>query len=308
MSDRETFDRNTRPPSPAMPSGSWDCQVHVYGDPARFAPRRQSAYAPPRAYWEDVHKLATTLGLGYVAIVQASVYGTDHGALVDALQRGPGGTVDGVTYRGIAIIDDEVSDRTLEDLHAAGIRGVRFNFWRRLNVVPTVATFRRTLERTRQFGWHARVHVTEMELLELEEEFKSVTSPIVMDHMGHLPFAGGIDQVGVPIILDLLQRDNWWMMLSHGDRNSSTDAPWDDSLPFARTYYDAAPDRCIWATDWPHPEYPKPPVNDAELVELLFRQLGDVDARRRVLVDNPARLHGETSAAAGPSGKLETTV
>ena len=221
------------------------------------------------------------------------MYGTDHGALLDALSRGPGGTVDGITYRGIAIVDDTVSDRTLEDLHSAGVRGVRFNFWRRLNVVPSVATFRRTLERIQPFGWHARVHVTEPELLELQDEFRSVDVPIVIDHMGHLPFAGGLSQPGVTTVLDLLERSNWWIMLSHGDRNSATDAPWDDSLAFARAYYGAAPDRCVWATDWPHPEYPRTPVNDAELVELLARQIEDPDALRRVLVVNPARLHRE---------------
>jgi predicted TIM-barrel fold metal-dependent hydrolase len=184
-----------------MPVGSWDCQVHVYGDAARFAPRKQSAYSPPRAYFEDVHKLATTLGLSFVSIVQASVYGTDHSALLDALGRRPGGVFDSVTYRGIAIVDDEVSDRTLEDLHAAGVRGARFNFWRYLKVVPSIATFRRSLERIGRFGWHARVHVTEPELLELQDEFRSVTLPIVIDHMGHLPFRDGLDQPGVSIIL-----------------------------------------------------------------------------------------------------------
>ena len=296
MSVRETFIRDTRPPREAPPAGSWDCQVHVYGEPARYPPRRHGAYAPPRAYFEDVHKMARTLGLSFVSIVQASIYGTDHSALLNALSRGSGGMLDGVTYRGIAIVDEEVSERTLEDLHAAGVRGVRFNFWRWLNVVPTISAFRRTLERIAPFGWHARVHVTEPELLELQDEFRSVTTPIVLDHMGHLPFDGGLDQPGALIVLDLLQRNNWWLMLSHGDRNSATESPWSDSLAFARRYYRAAPDRCIWATDWPHPEYPKKPVNDAELVELLFRQLEDPHARKRVLVDNPARLHGEKSS------------
>ena len=292
MTDHETFVRETRAPREAMPPGSWDCQVHVYGDPSRFPPRKQGAYQPPKAYFADVHHMAKTLGLSFVSIVQASLYGTDHGALVEALRLGRDGH-DGVRYRGIAIIDDDVSDRTLEELNEAGVRGVRFNFWKRLNVVPSVSTFHRTLERIVPFGWHARVHVTEPELLELQDEFRKVTSPIVLDHMGHLPFAGGLGQPGLPIIRDLLARDNWWMMLSHGDRNSAGDAPWDDSLIFARAYYGAAPDRCIWATDWPHPEYPKTPVNDAELVELLYRQLQDADARKKVLVDNPARLHGE---------------
>lgn len=290
---KETFVRNTRAPAEPVPAGSWDCQVHVYGDPARFPPRRQGAYAPPSAYFEDVHRMASTLGLNYVSIVQASIYGTDHSALIDALKRGQGGKVDSVTYRGIAIVDDSVSDRMLEDLHAAGVRGVRFNFWKRLNVVPSLPTFRRTLERIAQFGWHARVHVTEDELLELQDEFRSLQCPMVLDHMGHLPFSKGIEQPGVKIALDLLARENWWMMLSHGDRNSATDAPWSDSLPFARAYYQAAPDRCVWATDWPHPEYPKDPVNDAELIELLFRQLEDPEARRKVLAENAARLHQE---------------
>jgi 2-pyrone-4,6-dicarboxylate lactonase len=292
----ETFDRNTRAPAEPVPAGSWDCQVHVYGDSARFAPRRQSAYPPPRAYFEDVHKMARALGLGFVSIVQATVYGTDHGALIDALSRGPGGVVDGIAYRGIAIINDEVSDRTLEDLHAAGARGVRFNFWRRLKIVPTVAEFRRTLERIAPFGWHSRIHVTEPELFELEDELKKVTSPIVLDHMARTPYAGGLGQPTMPIVLDLLRRPNWWMMLSHGDRNSAMESPWSDGIPFARKFYETAPDRCIWATDWPHPEYPKPPVNDAELIELLFRQMEDPEALRKVLVENPARLHGEKAA------------
>lgn len=292
MSERETFVRDTRPPEEAMPSKSWDCQVHVYGDPQRFPPRKQGAYTPPKAYFEDVHKMALTLGLGFVSIVQASLYGTDHGALIEALRRGRDG-LDGVRYRGIAIIDDDVSDKTLEDLNEAGVRGVRFNFWKRLNVVPTLSTFHRTLARIQQFGWHARVHVTEPELFELQDEFRNVKAPIVLDHMGHLAFREGLAQPGVEIVHDLLRRDNWWMMLSHGDRNSATDKPWDDSLEFARSYYSIAPDRCVWATDWPHPEYPKEPINDAELVELLCRQLEDEEARTRVLAVNPARLHGE---------------
>jgi predicted TIM-barrel fold metal-dependent hydrolase len=276
-----------------VPEGSWDCQVHVYGDPRRFPPRKQGAYQPPRAYFDDIHRTAKILGLGYVSIVQASIYGTDHSALLEALARGRDG-LEGVRYRGIGIVDDTVTDRELEDLHAAGMRGVRFNFWKRLNVVPSIPTFRRTLERIGPLGWHARVHVTEPEILELQDEFRAVTNiQIVIDHMGHVPFAGGLGQGGVPAAKDLLARDNWWMMLSHGDRNSSTEAPWADSIELARAYYEIAPGRCVWATDWPHPEYPKTPVNDAELLELLSRQMGDAAALRHVLADNPARLHGE---------------
>ncbi|VCU69236.1 2-pyrone-4,6-dicarbaxylate hydrolase [Pigmentiphaga humi] len=293
MAEKETFVRDTRPPRPKAPPGSWDCQVHVYGDPARFPPRAQSAYAPPRAYFEDVHRMASTLGMGYVSIVQASVYGADHSALLDALSRGDGGVYEGVTYRGIAIVNDDVSDKELLRLHEAGVRGARFNFWRRLNVTPTVPEFLRSIERISQFGWHARVHVTEPELLELQPVFAAAKGTFVIDHMGHLPFADGLQQPGARAILDLLRRENWWVMLSHGDRSSATEHPWDDAIPFTRAYFEAARDRSVWATDWPHPEYPKTPVNDAELVELMHRCLPDAREMEAVFVTNPKRLHGE---------------
>jgi len=293
MRTAETFVRETRSPGIRPPKGAWDCQVHVYGDPVRFPPRSTKAYAPPKACFADVHSMARTLGLQYVSIVQASVYGSDHGALVDALARGTNGHYDGVNYRGIAIVTDEVSDKELHRLHEAGVRGARFNFWKRLNVTPTVAEFRRSLERISQLGWHARVHVTAEELSELYGVFQSVRQPIVLDHQGHLAFSEGLEQPGHKIVLNLLQRENWWIMLSHGDRNSTTEFPWDDALPFAEAYFEAAPDRCVWATDWPHPEYPKTPVNDAELVELIYRCLPDKGAVEKVLATNPARLHRE---------------
>lgn len=295
MSTQENFVRNTRAPQPKLPHGAWDCQVHVYGDPENFPPRATRAYPPPKAYFEDVHKLASRLGMSYVSIVQASIYGTDHSALLDALARGPNGVYEGVTYRGIAIINNDVSDSELLRMHEAGVRGVRFNFWRRLNVVPTVPEFLRSMERIAQFGWHARVHVTPAELMELKEVFEKAKGTLVMDHMGHHPFADGLEQPASRVIRELLQRENWWIMLSHGDRNSATEQPWADAVPFTQAYFNAAPDRAIWATDWPHPEYPKTPVNDAELVELMYRCLPDDEAIRKVFVTNPARLHGEAS-------------
>ncbi len=295
LKNQETFVRETRAPRPKLPIGAWDCQVHVYGDPAQFPPRASRAYPPPKAYFEDVHKLSSALGMSNVSIVQASIYGTDHSALLDALSRGVNGHYDGITYRGIAIVNDELSDSELLRMHEAGVRGVRFNFWRRLNVVPTIPEFLRTMERISQFGWHARVHVTPIELIELQETFQKAKGTFVIDHMGHHPFSDGLDQPASRIVRELLQRENWWIMLSHGDRNSATEQPWDDSVPFTQAYFEAAPDRAIWATDWPHPEYPKTPVNDAELVELMYRCLADEEALHKVFVTNPARLHGETT-------------
>lgn len=294
MSERESFDRATRAPHPAVPAGAWDCQVHVYGDPARFPPRRKAAYSPPKAYFADLHRMAKAIGMSNVSIVQASTYSTDHGALLDALGQGEDGVYDGIRYHGIAIVNDSLSDADLLKLHEAGVRGARFNFWKRLNVVPTIPEFRRSLERIAQYGWHARVHATADELLELGDELAATKGTLVLDHQGHLECGAGLEQPARKVVKRLLERDNWWIMLSGGERNSANDIPWDDAVPFGRSYYPLAPDRCVWATDWPHPEYAKTPINDADLVELLYRYLPDREAVQRVLVDNPARLHGLT--------------
>ncbi|MGD9942009.1 MAG: amidohydrolase [Burkholderiaceae bacterium] len=294
MSEREPFVRTTRAPDPAVPAGAWDCQLHIYGDPARFPPRRQSAYSPLKAWFDDAHLKSKALGMSHVSIVQATSYGIDHSLLLDALGRCRDGVYDGIRYHGVAIVNDSLSDLDLRHLHEAGVRAARFNFWKRLNVAPTLPEFRRSLARIAELGWHARVHATAVELLELGDELAATPGTLVLDHMGHLKCAEGLDQPARKVIKELLARDNWWIMLSSGERDSATDFPWDDAVPFGQSYYALAPERCVWATDWPHAEYPKTPINDADLVELLYRYLPDREAVHRVLVDNPARLHGLT--------------
>lgn len=291
--DREPFSRDTRAPRPPVPAGAWDCQLHIYGDPVRFPPQRKSAYKPLKAWFDDAHAMSKALGMTHVSIVQATSYGSDHSLLLDTLARcRDDGAYDGIHYHGVAIVNDAVSDQQLQALHDAGVRAARFNFWKRLNVAPTIPEFHRSLQRIQQLGWHARVHVTAVELLELQDVFKAAKGNIVLDHMGHLKCAEGLEQPARKVMLGLLERENWWMMLSSGERDSATDFPWDDAVPFGRSYFELAPDRCVWATDWPHAEYPKTPINDADLVELLYRYLPDRDAVHKVLVSNPARLHG----------------
>ncbi len=292
MSQREPFVRDTRSPNPMPPPGAWDCQVHIYGDPERFPPQRKSAYKPLNARFHDVHAMSKAIGMTHVSIVQATSYSTDHSALLDALGNCKNGAYDGIHYHGVAIVNDSLNDSDLLRLHEAGVRAVRFNFWKRFNVAPTLPEFRRSMARINELGWHARVHVTAEELLELADEFKSTKGTMVIDHMGHLKCAEGLQQPARKVITQLLERDNWWIMLSSGERDSATDYPWEDAVPFGRSYYELAPDRCIWATDWPHAEYAKTPINDADLVELLYRYLPDEQAVRQVLVSNPARLHG----------------
>jgi 2-pyrone-4,6-dicarboxylate lactonase len=131
------------------------------------------------------------------------------------------------------------------------------------------------------------------DLLDFCDALKSVRDiPMVIDHLGHVDLSKGVDQPVCRWILDILKRDNWWMMASNGNRDSKMEQGWDDAIPVGRAYIEAAPDRIIWATDWPHPMWTKRMMNDAEEVELLYRYVdNDAGLLQKILVDNPVRLH-----------------
>ena len=262
--------------------------IHLYGDPARYPVRTTDGhYEPPVATLADAEHTHRALGIARTVIVQPTCYLTDHSLLLDVLAEAPR-----ERYRGMALVDDTVSDRDLQRLHDAGIRGARFNFGRAIRLWPTPAEFHRSLERIQALGWYAKVFVFFDELLDLADELRKLRLPVILDHMGGLDFSKGIGQPACRFALDLLRRENWWIMLSNSDRWSATECPWDDSVEFGRAFYDAAPDRCLWGTDWPHVGYTRRMPDDADLVELLFRFLPDAEAKEKVLVRNPARIFG----------------
>ena len=197
-------------------------------------------------------------------------------------------------YRGIGIVDERVSDQELERMHAAGVRGARFNFVRFLTLDQRDAEVRRSMARLRELGWHARLHVNGDDLLANSDLLRSLKDvPMVIDHFGHVGFEGGMDRPVIRWVLDMLKQENWWMMISNGNRDSKMDAGWDDAIPYGKKFIEAAPDRIVWGSDWPHPQWKKRMMNDAEEVELLYRYVdGDKTLLRKMLVDNPARLHG----------------
>ena len=283
MSEFPDFNPNTRKPNVAPPPKSWDAQIHVFGDPARYPAASARIYDPPKGTFEDAQRMHRALGIEHAVIAQATIYGTDHRLLLDVLEGQK-------NYVGVAIIDDSVSDEELMRFHDAGVRGARFNFAKFLGIAPSAATFRRSIDRITELGWFVKIHADGEELVEHADLFQPLTIPVIIDHLGHLDFSKGFDQPGFALIMELLERDNWWMMISNGDRFSLQGFPWDDSIPFAQAFLEAAPDRTIWSTDWPHVRYrPKMP-NDADLLELLYRCVPDAELRRKVLADNPARI------------------
>lgn len=277
---------------PPPPPGSCDCQFHIYDDPARFPPRADTPYQPPDATFADARMTHRAIGFERGVIVHSAIYGSDHRLLLHALEA----LDDRDRYRGIGIVDDTVSDRELERLDAAGVRGTRLNFMRKFTLEQRDDEVRRTIDRIRGLGWHARLHVTGDDLLENADLLSSIKDiPLAVDHLGHVGFEGGLDRPCMTWLLDRLKNENWWMMVSNGNRDSAMESGWNDAIAYGRAFIEAAPDRIIWGTDWPHVQWTKRMMNEVETVDLLYRYVdNDKALLQKILVDNPARLHGFT--------------
>lgn len=288
----KSWDRNTRMPSPPPPPKSCDCQFHIYGDTAKYPLSPDAAYDAIDASFQDAVGMHKALGFERGVIVHSQVYGPDHRLLLDTLENLPP-ELKG-RYKATSIIDDTVSDAELARLDKAGVCAARLNIAAMFGVTPSKSAAMRTIDRVRELGWHIRLHVRDDDLLVYSDVLKGIKDVhFAIDHLGHVDLSKGLTNPVCQWILDILKRDNWWIMVSNGNRDSAMEEGWDDALPVGRAYIAAAPDRAIWATDWPHPMWSKRMMNDAEEVELFYRYVDhDADLIRKILVDNPARLHG----------------
>jgi predicted TIM-barrel fold metal-dependent hydrolase len=283
------FRTDTRAPVPRAPAGACDCQFHVFGPRQQFRIRPGAAYEMPSATVEAALAMHRTLGVTRGVIVQSTAYGTDHGALLAAL------VVAGPDYKGCAVVDDSVSDCELERLHGAGVCAVRFNFHKTLNMMPTRAEFERTIDRIRGLGWIVKVHPDPASGLDdVLPWLDAVDAPVVIDHLGRPDFAQGAQGRRLKQTLDLLDR-GYWIMLSNAYKQSKQPFPWEDAIPVVRVLVERAPDRAIWATDWPHPLSTEPPPNDADILELFYRCVPEPDLQRKILIENPQTLFGFAS-------------
>jgi len=288
------FHPSPRPPAIQPPPLSCDSQFHVFGPRDRYPVRPGAAYEMPTATIERALALHRILGLERGVIVQPTTYGADHSALLDGLAAA------GPSYRGCAnaLVLKEGTDAYLATLHDAGVRGARFS---RAGLGGALAgdEIDRALARVRELGWYVKVQPEPAGVVATIGRFEELELPVVIDHMGRPDPAGGRDEPNLRKVLELLRRGNFWVMLSLGEKISKLGPPWEDAVPIARALLEAAPDRCIWGSDWPHPVSTKPPPNDAELLELLIRYAPGEPERRKILVENPARLFGFDVRGAG---------
>jgi 2-pyrone-4,6-dicarboxylate lactonase len=261
-----------------------DAHCHVFGPAAKFPYDPKAAYTPEDAPFEALQALHARLGLERAVIVHASCHGADMRVTLDAIERSKG------RYRGTAIIDETYGDKEFQRMHDGGIRGVRFNFVRHLGGRPEMGFFRRTVERLPAMGWHLILHLDAQDLPELEPVFKTLPVPFVIDHMGRVKAADGLDQPPFKVLLAAMKNEKCWVKICGAERVSSKGPPFTDAVPFARALVQAAPDRILWGTDWPHPNVKWMP-DDAALVDLFPQMAPDSVLQRKILVDNPARLY-----------------
>jgi predicted TIM-barrel fold metal-dependent hydrolase len=276
-------------PKPVKPQyapapGACDSHCHIFGPAAKFPYAPERRYTPPDAPKEKLRALHDHLGLSRAVLVQASCHGGDNRAMLDAIAWSRG------AWRGVAMVGNEVTERDLDELHEGGVRGVRFNFVRHLGGAPDPRVFARTLAMIEPLGWHVVLHFDAEDIETHADVFRKLRVPFVIDHMGRVDAAHGLDQKPFAMLLELMRNPLAWVKVSGPERISAAGKPFRDATPFAAALAKAAPDRVLWGTDFPHPNVKTMP-NDGELVDLFALTFPDEALRKRILVDNPTRLY-----------------
>jgi len=273
-------------PALVLPPGACDAHCHVFGPAKKFPYAADRSYTPPDAPVEHLRKLHAHLGISRAVIVHASCHGSEMEVTLDAIASSNG------TYRGVAVVEDSITDIELERLHAGGIRGIRFNFVKHLGGVPDLAVFYRLLARIKPLGWHIVLHFDAGDLIEQKALLKRIDVPFIIDHMGRVKAVDGLQQKPFQELLALFRSNPLaWIKICGAERVSVGKRPFRDAVPFAQALIAIDPGRLLWGTDWPHPNISKDMPNDGELVDLLGEMCPDVAMRHRILVDNPTRMY-----------------
>jgi 2-pyrone-4,6-dicarboxylate lactonase len=277
-----------------LPPGSVDAHCHVFGPGAEFPYAPERKYTPCDASKNQLFALRDHLGFDRNVIVQATCHGADNRALVDALQAS------GSRARGVATVRRSISDAELEELHAAGVRGVRFNFVKRLVDFTPKDELTEIAARIHRLGWHVVIYFEAADLPELWDFFSSLPTTVVVDHMGRPDVSKPVEGPEFELFVKFMrEHSKVWAKVSCPERLSisgppalaSEQAPYRDVVPFARRIVELFPDRVLWGTDWPHPNLKDHMPDDGLLVDFIPSIAVTPDLQRKLLVDNPTRLY-----------------
>jgi 2-pyrone-4,6-dicarboxylate lactonase len=277
-----------------LPAGAVDAHCHVFGPGAEFPYAPERKYTPCDASKAQLFALRDHLGFDKNVIVQATCHGSDNSAMVNALQHSQG------RARGIATVKRDVTDQVLQEMHDAGVRGVRFNFVKRLVDFTPKDELMEIAHRIKAWGWHVVIYFEAVDLPELWDFFSSLPTSVVVDHMGRPNVQHPVDGPVFSLFMKFMhEHDNVWSKVScperlsisgpkavHGEQNA-----YQDVVPFARRVVETFSDRVLWGTDWPHPNLKDHMPNDGLLVDFIPYIAPSAELQRKLLVDNPVRLY-----------------
>ena len=300
---RAMFAKASQPATPvnfAIPAHACDCHTHMVGDPARFPLFPGRTFTPETALPEEMSALHRALHIERVVIVAPSFYGTDNSCLLYGMKAR------GATARGVAVIDDKTPESDLDAMGKAGVRGIRLNLQTTGAVEPAVGRqrFQAAVARLKSRGWHIQVYSGLAVVSAIKDLVLDAPMPVVFDNFGGARAALGLDQPGFADLVELVHSGKAYVKIS-GAYRASTQAPdYADVVPFAKALIAANADRVVWGTDWPHPDTTMTPgrrptdvtpmlqIDDGRLLNQLAVWAPDAALRRKILVDNPARLYG----------------
>ena len=281
-------DPRPRAPRFKLPPLSCDTHAHICGPLALYLYSAARIYTPPDALLPAYRQLLGTLGVERAVLVQPSIYGSDNAALLNALATDP------QRLRGVAVIDADTPQAELERMHGLGVRGVRCNI---VDVKEgkgrlPIDALRALAQRIRPLGWHLEFLMHVDEFPELDVLLADFPVDVVFGHLGYMKPGQGMDAPGFAALLRLLRGGRAWVKLTGPYRISGETLPYADVTPFAHALLNAAPERIVWGTDWPHVMVKSVMPNDGDLCDLLEQWVPDVALRHQVLVSNPAQLYG----------------
>jgi 2-pyrone-4,6-dicarboxylate lactonase len=280
------YDTHPVKPSWVPPPLACDAHCHIFGPADRFPYAPERSYTPTDAGYDQLRALHDFLGLERAVLVQASCHGSDNTAMLDAIARSSG------RYKGVAMVDAGTPQAEFSRLHAGGVRGVRFNFVKHLGGAPDMTFFHETVGRLAPLGWHLQLHFDAADIPQFRPLLDALPVPFIIDHMARVKASAGVEQPAFVQLLELMRGNpKAWVKISGSERVSVGRAPFDDAIPFVRALVEAAADRVLWGTDFPHPNISADMPNDGELVNLLARAIPDAALRTQVLVTNPATLY-----------------
>jgi predicted TIM-barrel fold metal-dependent hydrolase len=300
---RAIFAKASQPATPvnfAVPAHACDCHTHIIGGPDRFPFSPSRTYTPETALPEEMSALHRALGIERVVIVTPSVYGTDNSATLYGMKAR------GANARGIAVIDEKTPERDLDAMGKAGVRGIRLNLATAGPVDAAVGRqrFQEAAGRLKRRGWHIQVYAGLAVVSGLKNLVLDSPVPVVFDHFGGARAALGLEQSGFADLLEMVRRGKAYVKLSGAYRASILAPDYPDVAPFARALIAANAGGIVWGTDWPHPATttapsrrptdvtPMLPIDDGRLLNQLAVWAPDPALRKKILVDNPARLYG----------------